>query len=273
MGTPALGCPMESVSMGCPPGVPDPGLHNAGGVSWDAPKVWGAPKVRGAEWGARLPSAPSGTGSPRRTGSALPPQPCRAVPGPSGGSGQPPAPPPPPRSSPAPPPAGCARAGARSRGDPINRGGSERLGTARLGTMEIWSSPAAYDELNGNAERGGDADPIARELEEGEGSWGQGCAERGWGWCGSRSRSQSAVPGRFWGWGLPSSCWCPLCAALRLGPRLWGHAAFPHGVGSPPRPHLLPLGIPVFPRKGGQHPDSDEWRDGERSPSAVSPRG
>nr|XP_047909167.1 huntingtin-associated protein 1 isoform X1 [Anser cygnoides] len=32
--------------------------------------------------------------------------------------------------------------------------------------MEIWSSPAAYDELNGNAERGGDADPIARELEE-----------------------------------------------------------------------------------------------------------
>lgn len=33
--------------------------------------------------------------------------------------------------------------------------------------MEIWSSPAAYDELNGNAERGGGADPIARELEEG----------------------------------------------------------------------------------------------------------
>nr|XP_021388620.1 huntingtin-associated protein 1 [Lonchura striata domestica] len=32
--------------------------------------------------------------------------------------------------------------------------------------MEIWSSPAAYDELNGNAERGGGADPIARELEE-----------------------------------------------------------------------------------------------------------
>ncbi|KAJ7414948.1 hypothetical protein BTVI_39815 [Pitangus sulphuratus] len=32
--------------------------------------------------------------------------------------------------------------------------------------MEIWSSPAAYDELNGNAECGGDADPIARELEE-----------------------------------------------------------------------------------------------------------
>ncbi|KAM6042620.1 LOW QUALITY PROTEIN: huntingtin-associated protein 1 [Theristicus caerulescens] len=34
--------------------------------------------------------------------------------------------------------------------------------------MEIWSSPAAYDELNGNAERGGggSADPIARELEE-----------------------------------------------------------------------------------------------------------
>lgn len=39
--------------------------------------------------------------------------------------------------------------------------------------MEIWSSPAAYDELNGNGERGGGgggADPIARELEEGEGS-------------------------------------------------------------------------------------------------------
>ncbi|KAK4808705.1 hypothetical protein QYF61_020194 [Mycteria americana] len=32
--------------------------------------------------------------------------------------------------------------------------------------MEIWSSPAAYDELSGNAERGGGADPIARELEE-----------------------------------------------------------------------------------------------------------
>ncbi|XP_064895330.1 huntingtin-associated protein 1 [Columba livia] len=33
--------------------------------------------------------------------------------------------------------------------------------------MEIWSSPAAYDELNGNAEPGGGgADPIARELEE-----------------------------------------------------------------------------------------------------------
>lgn len=38
--------------------------------------------------------------------------------------------------------------------------------------MEIWSSPAAYDELNGNAERGGGADPIARELEEGEGGPG-----------------------------------------------------------------------------------------------------
>lgn len=198
---------MESVSMGCPPGVPDPGLHS-GGESPGMLQRFGV--LRGAEWGARLPSAPSGTGSPRRTGSAQPPQPCRAVPGPTGGSGQPPAPPPPPpppRSSPAPPPPGCARAGARSRGDPINRGGSERLGTARLGTMEIWSSPAAYDELNGNAERGGDADPIARELEEGEGSWGWGCAERGWGWCGAGARSQSAVPGRFWGWGLPSSCW------------------------------------------------------------------
>ncbi|XP_074019126.1 huntingtin-associated protein 1 [Numenius arquata] len=32
--------------------------------------------------------------------------------------------------------------------------------------MEIWSSPAGYDELNGNAEPGGGADPIARELEE-----------------------------------------------------------------------------------------------------------
>uniref|UniRef100_A0A663DUG9 Huntingtin-associated protein 1 n=1 Tax=Aquila chrysaetos chrysaetos TaxID=223781 RepID=A0A663DUG9_AQUCH len=34
--------------------------------------------------------------------------------------------------------------------------------------MEIWSSPAAYDELNGNAERGGGGggDPITRELEE-----------------------------------------------------------------------------------------------------------
>lgn len=195
---------MESVSMGCPPGVPDPGLHS-GGESPGMLQRFGV--LRGAEWGARLPSAPSGTGSPRRTGSAQPTQPCRAVPGPTGGSGQPPAPPPPPRSSPAPPPPGCARAGARSRGDPINRGGSERLGTARLGTMEIWSSPAAYDELNGNAERGGDADPIARELEEGEGSWGCGCTERGWGWCEAGSWSQSAVPGRFWGWGLPSSCW------------------------------------------------------------------
>ncbi|XP_068516847.1 huntingtin-associated protein 1 isoform X2 [Anas acuta] len=163
MGTPALGCPTESVSMECPPGVPDPGLHS-GGESPGMLQRFGV--LRGTEWGARLPSAPSGTGSPRRTGSAQPTQPCRAVPGPTGGSGQPPAPPPPPRSSPAPPPPGCARAGARSRGDPINRGGRERLGTAQLGTMEIWSSPAAYDELNGNAERGGDADPIARELEE-----------------------------------------------------------------------------------------------------------
>lgn len=36
--------------------------------------------------------------------------------------------------------------------------------------MEIWSSPAGYEELSGGAERdGGGADPIARELEEGEG--------------------------------------------------------------------------------------------------------
>lgn len=49
-------------------------------------------------------------------------------------------------------------------------GGHSGLGgCGELGTMEIWSSPAAYDELNGNAERGGGADPIARELEEGEG--------------------------------------------------------------------------------------------------------
>ncbi|XP_005059789.1 PREDICTED: huntingtin-associated protein 1 isoform X1 [Ficedula albicollis] len=80
---------------------------------------------------------------------------------------------------------GMRRAGARGWGDPINRGGSGRSGSAQhggaglgwtrlggrsgcggLGTMEIWSSPAAYDELNGNAERGGGADPIARELEE-----------------------------------------------------------------------------------------------------------
>ncbi|XP_061199122.1 huntingtin-associated protein 1 isoform X2 [Neopsephotus bourkii] len=32
--------------------------------------------------------------------------------------------------------------------------------------MEIWSSPAAYDERSGSAERGGGTDPIARELEE-----------------------------------------------------------------------------------------------------------
>ncbi|KAM6041964.1 huntingtin-associated protein 1 [Chlamydotis macqueenii] len=32
--------------------------------------------------------------------------------------------------------------------------------------MEIWSSPAALEELNGDAERGDGADPIARELEE-----------------------------------------------------------------------------------------------------------
>ncbi|XP_071584723.1 huntingtin-associated protein 1 isoform X1 [Heliangelus exortis] len=32
--------------------------------------------------------------------------------------------------------------------------------------MEIWSSPAAYDELNGTSERDSGADPIARELEE-----------------------------------------------------------------------------------------------------------
>ncbi|KAM6108080.1 LOW QUALITY PROTEIN: huntingtin-associated protein 1 [Pterocles gutturalis] len=32
--------------------------------------------------------------------------------------------------------------------------------------MEIWSSPPAYDELKGDAEGGGGADPIARELEE-----------------------------------------------------------------------------------------------------------
>lgn len=68
--------------------------------------------------------------------------------------------------------------------------------------MEIWSSPAAYDELNGNAEPGGGgADPIARELEEGEGgpvrsgdarggpgsaaAAGPGSAERSWGWSGA----------------------------------------------------------------------------------------
>ncbi|XP_075299610.1 huntingtin-associated protein 1 [Opisthocomus hoazin] len=32
--------------------------------------------------------------------------------------------------------------------------------------MEIWSSPAGYDERSGSAERGGGADPITRELEE-----------------------------------------------------------------------------------------------------------
>ncbi|XP_074783153.1 huntingtin-associated protein 1 [Athene noctua] len=32
--------------------------------------------------------------------------------------------------------------------------------------MEIWSSPAAYEEPSGAAERGGGPDPIARELEE-----------------------------------------------------------------------------------------------------------
>ncbi|XP_074705533.1 huntingtin-associated protein 1 isoform X2 [Strix aluco] len=32
--------------------------------------------------------------------------------------------------------------------------------------MEIWSSPAAYEEPSGKAERGGGTDPIARELEE-----------------------------------------------------------------------------------------------------------
>ncbi|XP_039553308.1 huntingtin-associated protein 1 isoform X2 [Passer montanus] len=82
---------------------------------------------------------------------------------------------------PAPPP-GDAPGRCGGRGDPINRGGSGRSGSAQrggaglgtagwarpggLGAMEIWSSPAAYDELNGNAERGGGADPIARELEE-----------------------------------------------------------------------------------------------------------
>lgn len=38
-----------------------------------------------------------------------------------------------------------------------------------MGAMEIWSSPAGYEELSGGAERDGGADPIARELEEGEG--------------------------------------------------------------------------------------------------------
>ncbi|XP_033926075.1 huntingtin-associated protein 1 [Melopsittacus undulatus] len=32
--------------------------------------------------------------------------------------------------------------------------------------MEIWSSPAAYEERSGSTERTGDTDPIARELEE-----------------------------------------------------------------------------------------------------------
>uniref|UniRef100_A0A8C4XL65 Huntingtin-associated protein 1 n=1 Tax=Falco tinnunculus TaxID=100819 RepID=A0A8C4XL65_FALTI len=156
---------------------------------------------RGHPDGDRVPKAFRGSvqqrASPRRGG--------------SGGS-------PRPRPQPRPRRGGTLPAGARRRGDPINRGGSAwlgsagrlrwaRLGTARfgcgglgsarlgsvrfgcgglgwaaavgwaalrcgglgsarLGTMEIWSSPAAYDELNGNAERGAGADPLARELEE-----------------------------------------------------------------------------------------------------------
>lgn len=57
--------------------------------------------------------------------------------------------------------------------------------------MEIWSSPAAYDELNGNGERGGGgADPIARELEEGEGSPDPGPAR------GGRRRGPGSLLGR-----------------------------------------------------------------------------
>lgn len=75
--------------------------------------------------------------------------------------------------------------------------------------MEIWSSPAAYDELNGNAERGGGADPIARELEEGGGARGCGGAGAALGVRGrGLPRSRPTAPG--------------LCISL--------------GVGSPPHP-------------------------------------
>lgn len=98
--------------------------------------------------------------------------------------------------------------------------------------MEIWSSPAAYDELNGNAERGGGADPIARELEEGGGGPG-GCG----------AAAGSGMRGR----GLPSNR--PTAETSR--------SVFPLGLaaGSPPLPvpltmrdcYPVPLGVTVTP--------------------------
>lgn len=205
------------------------------------------PWSRGAWWGASLQDALMGDRVPKTPRASCQPQ--RAdihTSGGAGGSGQLPAPPPPPRSrpAPAPPPApvpvavGRARAGARRRGDPINRGGNGRAGLGwtgcgGLGAMEIWSSPAAYDELNGNAERGGGGgDPITRELEEGGTGTGTGTGPG------------PVVPGERG------------CGGSGLSPRAGGRG----GPGSLPRAGAVPL-----PVRAGPPP-----RRGARSPSPGS---
>lgn len=249
------------------------------------------PWSRGAWWGASLQDALMGDRVPKTPRASCQPQ--RAdihTSGGAGGSGQLPAPPPPPRSrpAPAPPPApvpvavGRARAGARRRGDPINRGGNGRAGLGwtgcgGLGAMEIWSSPAAYDELNGNAERGGGGgDPITRELEEGGGGGrgrdparlcpGSAAAAgpgslRGRGGGGGRGLSPGRVPS-------PSpSVRVPLPAAGRAAPAPARRA-----------PSLVPWGPPrltLTPGRGLPAPVvvGSRQRDGAPPPTPALPAG
>lgn len=120
--------------------------------------------------------------------------------------------------------------------------------------MEIWSSPAAYDELNGNAERGG-ADPIARELEEGEGGSG-GPASRMGMEKGMGMRQNELPPELVWsggGRGLPGAGAGP----ERSGPGsplVCSPPVRSLGPGLPRRPlaqgfpFLIPWGLPGSPR-------------------------
>lgn len=107
--------------------------------------------------------------------------------------------------------------------------------------MEIWSSPAAYDELNGNAERGG-ADPIARELEEGEGGSG-GPASRMGMEKGMGMRQNELPPELVWSGG--GRGWS---GAIRAGvsPCLLPTCAFPWSRSpSPPSGPGFPLPDPL----------------------------
>lgn len=97
--------------------------------------------------------------------------------------------------------------------------------------MEIWSSPAAYDELNGNAERGGGADPIARELEEGGGARGCGGAGAALGVRGrGLPRSRPTAPGLCISLGVGSPPH-PLIAIRSLWGSLRSQEGFTHGGG------------------------------------------